>query len=183
MAVFDNVSFESEGAGPGLASSWTFTSVATYFDIAPFTGTGSPTWETFESGWGVDAPVFEYAPTDIQVMQFDSGFVPKAHENFERLWSGNEAFVTTADGFSAGTPDAFEDWWALITSLIEDSNLTRLITANNLPADNFDWPFTFLSSFSEFDVEAAPFVTGAGYENFEDIGPEKFTGVAAWPML
>lgn len=113
-----NPSFETIGAGPGLADGWTFASTASAETYATF-NTADP-WETFEAGWSNDTYLYSLTLGNTTAGEFQTAApTPKFVENFEEFWDSNQSYSYGIDGTvadfdtAAGTlpVESFESYW------------------------------------------------------------------------
>jgi hypothetical protein len=127
----ENLSFEEQGAGPGLAAGWTFASTATAEEHATFATNdgGERAGETFEHGWS-DPFVSNFDDVAGPAAEYSADFfvTPKAREDFEVGWATDQALVTElgatiAAEYGGQAFEAFETDWAtsqaFVTSLDE----------------------------------------------------------------
>lgn len=170
MTAFANLSFETAGAGAGLAGSWTYASTATYEEIAAYGATPDP-WETFEAGWSNDGFLFAFAALSFSAAIYSPLFEAVPVETFDRRWSGNEGFVAampTTDRFF----DTFEAGWA-------GTFLTAFgggdVSSGGVNSFETGWAGTVLTAFGGGDLEAALYDAGVmTYDGFDG---------ALWPAL
>lgn len=110
-----NPSFETAGATPGQAASWTVSVVSSAESIAEFGTDALDGAERFESGWDNDAYLFALEDGDIESAVFDELVGPSVVEDFGHGWDGNELFLWELASVQAATFDgpvgeAFEDF-------------------------------------------------------------------------
>jgi len=180
MPAPTNLSFETAGATPGTAASWTATGVDAFQDIAVFyPGTSPRPWEDFEKGWTNDGAFFAFVgvPTDLAVPNFTTlSVVPQHAETFEELWSGNQDYLfemgPEAVAVFTGPQDFddFETGWANVPYLgvFAPGDVSVAVFTGPANFDNFEtWVAAPLFIFGGGDVIAGIF-DGAVPQNFED---------------
>lgn len=183
--AFANGSFETADSGnPGLAQSWTLTTVAA-ITIAGYILTSGieRAWEDFDDGWVTNYSfAFGDSPT---IATYSVGLVVPAptFENFDAGWGLDEHFFTDLGGMESaeyGTIpeefDSFENGWG------DDSFATDLdpgimtIATYGSGADEFDtfsveW-FTGTYDTSLGSTTAAVYNNGAdAFEGFDNVFP------------
>jgi hypothetical protein len=146
MATLTNLGFETAGASPGLAGSWTTATTgagAVYPDLSGGGGEAPRPYESFEAGWGNDDYLTTLDPLSVVLADFNTGADTTAYESFEIEW-GNDAYLfalgsAIAASFTGGANhESFDAGWG------NDDYLTTLDT-----------------------TIAASFTGGGAYESFE----------------
>lgn len=145
MAAFANLSFETQGALPGDAASWTL-NLSTAVHWAPFasvSGAGQRT-DDFEFSWGNSTPILALDGTNTVVDQFNMPPpLNTAFDDFERHWANDGfLFVIAATVYAEFAnkvnppPDPFDDFegqWAntgfafSLASVITDTALFEAV--------------------------------------------------------
>lgn len=120
---FANLSFETAGASPGLAASWTISVTSTAFEIAGYDATTHEQgWEGFELNWSNAG--WQLALGTLDAAEYNDGLVPipSAFDAFSVGWNNTvwltELAATAAAEYSSTSREAFEvDWsnndWSL----------------------------------------------------------------------
>ena len=138
VPTFQNLGFESAGAGPGAALGWLLSFQSSAEEIAAFAPAPDRPQEDFERAWLANEDfVFAFGPTSVEPALFDPA--PESIEDFEEDWSQNESFLFELGSIAAADYDP-----GASTKLLEDFN--------GLWATNE----SFLFSFSPSDLSGAP---------------------------
>lgn len=176
MTAFANLSFETAGASPGLAASWTYSSTVDVITIAPY-DTTPEAWEDFEEDWANNAYKFAFigAPTDLTAAQYQTLHpVVKPFENFEEFWNSNQGYVFGLAGTIAvyTGPRNFEnfetDWntnESYIYSLATYPGTTAAVYTPGSGDEDFEggwdtnqsYVYTFTGTAAVYDPAAAAF--------------------------
>jgi hypothetical protein len=195
--AFANLGFETAGALPGQAASWTLAIVSTAVAIAIYEhDPGAPldvsAAETFEGYWTSN---HDFLPEfDDPVTQLDAGTfttllpMTKFVEDFDEMWTSNHLNITSLvlleeavyDGLTPLTEETFESGWTsnfpLYTTFTDGvTNEAAVFTSAGgpVPYDNFDsagWTYPFYSTLDATGNEAASYDTiPEAFEDFEEL--------------
>lgn len=195
MPAPTNLSFETAGATPGDAASWTTAIVDGFQDIAVFyPGTSPRPWDDFELGWTNDTALFAFVGvgTDLAVPNFTTLLaLPKHFEDFEELWSSNQNYLFAMGPEAVGTftgPQDFDDFetgWANVPYLLAfaPGDISVAVFTGPVNFDDFEtWVVAPLFSFAPGDILVGLF-DGAAPQPFEDFEEVKYdTPYAADPV-
>jgi hypothetical protein len=182
-----NLSFETAGASPGLAGSWSLASTATAEEVATYEQADGAdrAVDGFEHGWGGPV-VFDFDDVAGATAEYSAAFfvTPRLREDFEIGWVTNQALLTDLGQSIAaeydGEPyESFETNWAtdqeFITSFDDVASVSGGIEtfATGWSTDGYLTSFVGGGT-AEYDGDAGEFV-----EDFEEtFVPRQFSAHA-----
>lgn len=185
MTAFANRGFETAGASPGLAGSWTTTTTGGAQAFADFSG-GAPAApdpvEDFENGWGSNEDyLFTLGNLDATIAQFNTGADATPYESFEIEWL-NDAYLFALGAAAAptftggGDAEMFESGWSSNEDYLTVLSGGDVTVGTFTGGDQFDsfeegWGLdSYLTTLGGGDVTTAAFDEGANqFETFAGV--------------